>query len=505
MNFKGLTLIVFILILIISCEDKDWDNPYDEESSTNLDWAPFISNIEQEDESVVLEFGCNEINFDSYVIERSIDNGSFSKVASPAKTATEWVDNNITKGGKLHKYKIYAKAGNNKSNSDEAEITPYLAPKFTVNIDDITYNSFSYEIIISDNGGANLKSYDCLIGTEPSSLSTKISETISNYTITGTYDELNDTTTYFIRFRVNNTKYKTRESDIIEITTKRIVYVYWEDNLQLGSQYSTDFYTIHEYENLTISDNVEVTNIGTSEVIIKVAKTLTLGKNVVIRVRNGFYEKSPENKPDNFTYSGNANDVLFPKTYGKGGNGGEGIGNGGGGGGGYGGGLGGDANFYGSPGKSNGGNGGKSSWSSEFTGGGRYHVGMHGTSAGGGGGNSGNGGVMNSDNTGGGGGGYGGGVLVIKAEKIEFDKNYPPKFLVSGQKGGTGGSPGKNDGGNGQGGILIISCPSYSADSKHYNLNSQTFGTHETSYSRDNGHGIVTGNPTKVYINGVKY
>jgi uncharacterized protein (TIGR02145 family) len=160
MNFKNLTPIVFILIVIISCEDKNWDNPYDEESSTNFDWAPFISNIEQEDESIVLEFGCNETNFDSYVIERSVDNGSFSKVTSPGKTATEWVDNNITKGGKLHKYKIYAKAGSNNSNSDEAEITPYLNPIISIELLNVSHIDAKCKVTIEKDGGNNLETVE---------------------------------------------------------------------------------------------------------------------------------------------------------------------------------------------------------------------------------------------------------------------------------------------------------------------------------------------------------
>jgi hypothetical protein len=501
MRLKNIIFSVIVLLIIISCKKKNWNNPYDEEPSTYFDWAPFISSIKQVDETIVLEFGSNETNFDSYVIERSVDNGAFSKVASPSNTSTSWTDNNITSGGKVHKYKIYAKAGSNASNSVETEITPKLAPKFDVTFNDITVNSFSYDVNITDNG-SSIYSVVCDVFTDEN-----LSSLYRSYTgYNRTCNELKDSTTFYVRFFIHNS-FKDIYSKTYSITTLKIHHVYWEDDLQLGSQYSTDFYTIQECENLTISDNVEVTNIGTSEVIIKVAKTLTLGKNVVIRVRNGFYEKAPENKPENFEYSGNTNNILFPKTYGKGGDGGDTTGPaamGGGGGGGYGGGNGGHSNVQNGGGKPNGGDGGKSYWSvTGETGGGRYHVGGNGSSATGGGGNGGKGGGYFNNSYGGGGGGYGGGILVIVAQDIVFDNNYPPRFLVSGQKGGTGGNPGNNDGGNGQGGILIINCPSYTADSKHYNLNSQTFGTHETSYSKDNGHGIVTGNPTKVYVNGI--
>lgn len=510
MNFKGLTLIVFILILIISCEDKNWDNPYDEESSTNLDWAPFISNIEQEDESVVLEFGCNETNFDSYVIEKSVDNGSFGKVASPAKNATEWVDNNITKGGKLHKYKIYAKAGNNKSNSDEAEILPKLAPKVDVSISEITSNSFSYNLNILDDGGSSIFYYICEIYTDPNL--SNLYDSFKYYEkFVGVYDELKDTTTYYLRFFIHNS-FKDIYSETYSITTRRIVLVNWNEDQTLYSE-TNDFYTIHEFENLNIGDDVEITNHGTSEVIIKVKKTLTLGKNAIIRVRNGYYEEAPKNRPEDFVYNINSEDLLFPKTYGIGGDGGDvsSLNDGGGGGGGFGGGHGGDGGSFGYSGSPNGGRGGLSYYGTHScstphnSGGGCCELGGHGSCGEGGGGNGGDGGGLFDDLYGGGGGGYGGGVLVITANSIKYDDEYPPKFIVSGQKGGNSGNDSNiGKGENGQGGILIINCSNYLYNKSHWNLGSNILGKHRF-YQYNGGHGIVTGNPTKVYINGVKY
>ncbi len=158
MSWKHIIFLIGIISVFLSCEKKNWDNPYDEQSSPDLDWAPFISSIKQEDESIVLEFGCSETNFDSYVIERSVDNGAFSKVASPAKTANSWTDSNITSGGKLYKYKLYCKAGNNFSNSVERSITPYLIPVIKIQIVQVTHIKASCKITIENDGGnTNLK------------------------------------------------------------------------------------------------------------------------------------------------------------------------------------------------------------------------------------------------------------------------------------------------------------------------------------------------------------
>jgi hypothetical protein len=155
MNMKQVLIKIFIsliiLVTLISCGKKEWNNPYDEESSPYLDWAPFIS-INQVDEAVVLEFYSKVTNFDSYVIERSVDNGAFSKVASPTKTSTSWTDNNITSGGKLHKYRIYAKAGNNRSDFTETEITPFLKPKLSIEILQISDINAKFKVIINNMG-----------------------------------------------------------------------------------------------------------------------------------------------------------------------------------------------------------------------------------------------------------------------------------------------------------------------------------------------------------------
>ncbi|MCG8641898.1 MAG: fibronectin type III domain-containing protein, partial [Desulfobacterales bacterium] len=109
---------------------------------------------------------------------------------------------------------------------------------------------------------------------------------------------------------------------------------------------------------------------------------------------------------------------------------------------------------------------------------------------------------------GGGAGGYGGGILVISAEELIFDEAFPPKFFVSGQKGGKGGKSAVvsgyydgDDGENGEGGLLIINAPNYEFDSKHWSLHENTYG--DNASADKFGHGTITGNPQKVFVNGV--
>jgi hypothetical protein len=217
---------------------------------------------------------------------------------------------------------------------------------------------------------------------------------------------------------------------------------YWKTNKVLGQNGKYGFAGIYEFNNLTIGDNVEVTSKGISQLVLKVKGTLTLGKNAVIRVRNGYYPEAPTNKIQVINKS-NLNKLgvvingvrVYPNTFGKGGDGQNGI-----------------DGQYGSV--------------DQF------------------GNESGDGGC-------GGGGGYGGGVLTIIASSIKYGSKNPPKFLASGQKGGH----------NGEGGLLIINSKNYKFSINQCNLNKTTFGKHIVP-SVNGGHGIVTGNPQKVFING---
>jgi hypothetical protein len=113
---------------------------------------------------------------------------------------------------------------------------------------------------------------------------------------------------------------------------------YLTDPLWKTDQYLTNnvsnpylYAGIYAYENLTIGDNVNIYSSGISELVLKVKGTLTLGKNVKIWVRNGYYSNAPGTAISTLTSSNLSskgitfrNVYLFPSTFGKGGNGGAG-------------------------------------------------------------------------------------------------------------------------------------------------------------------------------------
>jgi hypothetical protein len=365
-----------------------------------------------------------------------------------------------------------------------------------------------------------------------------------------------------------------------KITVSTYANTVWKSNVVLGSKGGYKYAGIYGFNNLTIGNNVEVTSKGISQLVIKVKGTLKLGKNAVIRVRNGYYSDAPENSISSLNSKNliarstiNTGDFcLYDNMFGKGGNGGNGGaggfgqghsyyylgktisysgtgGSGGGGGaGGFGGGIGGAGgmggghyNVPGEPDGSNGyaglsgdDNGGKGGFGGNGSDGGAAggaigiggqgnnggwkHIGNGGGGGGGNGANGFSGDVYTNPTlpkgngrggSGGGAGGYGGGILTIIANKIVYDKQNPPKFIVSGQRGGYGaegiiggGDPGR-DGKNGDGGLLIVNSQSFTYSLNMWQLGKSTYGKNVTP-SANGGHGIVTGNPQKVFINGVE-
>ena len=71
--------------------------------------------------------------------------------------------------------------------------------------------------------------------------------------------------------------------------------VVFSTNQVLGQNGDYPFAGIYVFDNLTLADNVEITSSGISQLVIKVNGRLTLGRNAVIRVRNGYYPEAPVN------------------------------------------------------------------------------------------------------------------------------------------------------------------------------------------------------------------
>jgi uncharacterized protein (TIGR02145 family) len=144
--------IIFILLLIVSCNNREWDNPFDPGCPKEI-FTPNNFTAIQEGEQIILSWNQTNPNITGFKIERQIENENFSAIASPGKNETS-VTNDISAGGKLHTYKLYAMASSNKSNEVTASITPVLqAAVTTKTVTEITATSALSGGTITDDGG----------------------------------------------------------------------------------------------------------------------------------------------------------------------------------------------------------------------------------------------------------------------------------------------------------------------------------------------------------------
>ena len=119
----------FVYLFLISCENREWDNPFDPDCPKEL-FTPSDFKAVQEGTQVKLTWSQFNNQISGFVIERSVDGGAmWTSVATPSKTELTWSDSNLP-GGKEYKYRLTARAGSNSSNY----VSSQLRVSFVMNI-----------------------------------------------------------------------------------------------------------------------------------------------------------------------------------------------------------------------------------------------------------------------------------------------------------------------------------------------------------------------------------
>lgn len=148
-------LIAIVLLAFFSCENREWDNPFDPDCPKEL-FTPANFIAKQEGNVVKLTWSQSNTQISGFVIERSVDGSTWTSVTTPSKAELTWSDSNIS-GGKIHSYRIVAKAGNNRSNEISMSVTPVFPPTLTTNaITNQTSNSATCEGNITNDGGSTV-------------------------------------------------------------------------------------------------------------------------------------------------------------------------------------------------------------------------------------------------------------------------------------------------------------------------------------------------------------
>ena len=144
--------LLFILLILISCEDKKriWDNPYDPRSDRSL-WSPDELEAKQKSKDMIqLNWLRKGREFDGFRVEKSVDGETWKdSVATLGNYVNKWVDtldmklvvkDSLNKGPVEYSYRVYAFADTNESDKATVKYKPLMpGPPKPVDIISVSY------------------------------------------------------------------------------------------------------------------------------------------------------------------------------------------------------------------------------------------------------------------------------------------------------------------------------------------------------------------------------
>lgn len=200
-------VLLFIALLItVSCQKREWDNPFDPDCPKEF-FTPSAFKAEQQGNLVKLSWIQTNTNISGFKLERKIPGESWVEIASVEKSITTWNDDNLS-GGKLHEYRLYALAGSNQSNKVTTQITPiFFATITTIIATNITSKTALCGGKITNDGGASVSSRGVCWNTtgNPTIEDSKTTDGSGNGDFTSNMTNLATNTTFHVRaYALNN-------------------------------------------------------------------------------------------------------------------------------------------------------------------------------------------------------------------------------------------------------------------------------------------------------------
>jgi len=193
-------LLAFLLLAIFSCDNREWDNPFDPDCPKEL-FTPSDFKAVQEGTEVKLTWNQTNTKISGFLVEESMDGIVWTIAATPGKNETTWNDNSI-QAGKKHHYRIVAKAGQNSSNERTVEVTPVFASSLTTKpLTKLLSISAILGGEITSDGGSPVTARGVCWNTSPNPTISNSKTTDGNGTgtFTSTITGLSTATTYYAR------------------------------------------------------------------------------------------------------------------------------------------------------------------------------------------------------------------------------------------------------------------------------------------------------------------
>jgi hypothetical protein len=211
--------IVIFILLFISCEKFDWNNPYDPECPKDL-FTPSSPGVTMEGNSVKLTWSQQNDNISSFALFRRAEGESITTLSQIQKNTTQYVDANITPG-KKYTYYVVAVAGTNSSDTIKAEIVPVFPVTISTGaVTELTETSAKLSGNITSAGGGTVTSRGICWSTTPSPTvnNSKTTEGTGVGVFTSTLVNLLAGTTYYARAYGENSRGISYGSEVVFTT-----------------------------------------------------------------------------------------------------------------------------------------------------------------------------------------------------------------------------------------------------------------------------------------------
>ena len=196
---KDLFSIFSILLLLTSCEQREWSNPFDPDCPKDI-WTPTNFQAVQEGRTVKLSWNEPNPNIGGFKLKKTV--GILNPVLKDLPvTSTQLIDSDPVPG-QLQTYEITAYAGGNSSNPATITITPLFPSTLsTYNPTSITGTTMVVGGTIDSDGGATVTSRGICwaLTASPTTDSNKLAIGSGTGPFSATLTNLSPNTLYYFR------------------------------------------------------------------------------------------------------------------------------------------------------------------------------------------------------------------------------------------------------------------------------------------------------------------
>ena len=201
-----LILLQLLVLLLLSCEAQERNNPFDPACPKEI-WSPTTFQAVQEGNTIKLTWSSPSVNFTGFKITRSINNGTIINIGDFSKSTNQFVDTNVV-AGQQHVYSIFAYAGNNESYRLTTQLTPMLQASVLTNSPSLigTKNA-TFNGLITSNGGSQIteRGFCWSLNQNPTVLNNKVINQSGLNNFNEVLIGFNASTTYYVRaYAINN-------------------------------------------------------------------------------------------------------------------------------------------------------------------------------------------------------------------------------------------------------------------------------------------------------------